>query len=82
MILAPHMIIQSMQGIPVVCSDTPDLIMTTPTVFPKYIINNDIEGNKSGAVILNNTTLGIHCTQATHKNVQENIAIVKDHIKC
>ena len=38
--------------------------MTAPTVFPKYIINNDIKGNKSGVAILNNTTLGIHPTQA------------------
>ena len=41
--------------------------MTTPDVFPNYIINNDIEGNKSGVAILNNTTLGIHRTQSMQK---------------
>ena len=77
-----HMIIQEMKEIPLVCSDVPALIMTTPTVFPRYIINNDIECNKSGVAILNNTTFGILCTQAMQKNVQENIAIVKYHMKC
>ena len=52
-----------MQEIPLVFSDAPYLIMKTPTVFPNYIIKNDTEGNKSGVVIFNNTTLGIHCTQ-------------------
>ena len=56
--------------------------METPTVFPKYIINNDIEDNKSSVAILNNTTLVIHLTRAMQKNVQENIAIVKYHMKC
>ena len=65
-ILATHMIIQEMKEIPLVCSDVPALIMTTPTVFPNYIINNDIEGNKSGVEILNNITLGIHRTQEMH----------------
>ena len=37
--------------------------MTTPTVFPIYTINNDIEVNKYGVAILNNTTLGIIRTQ-------------------
>ena len=41
--------------------------MKNPTVFPKYIINNNIEGNKYGVAILNNTTLGIHHTQAMQK---------------
>ena len=41
--------------------------MTTHTVFPKYIINNDIEDNKSGFEILNTTTLGICRTQAIQK---------------
>ena len=31
--------------------------------FPSYIIKNNVEGDKSGIAILNNTTLGIHCTQ-------------------
>ena len=53
-----------MEGITLVWSDAPDLIMTTPTFFPNYIINNDIEGNKYGVAILNNTTLGIHRTQS------------------
>ena len=47
-----------------VFSDAPYLIMTTPTVFPKYIIKNDNEVNKHGVEILNNTTLDIHRTQA------------------
>ena len=41
--------------------------METPTVFRNYIINNDVEGNKYGVAIFNNTTLGIHCTQAMQK---------------
>ena len=41
--------------------------MKNPTVFPKYIINNNIEGNKYGVAILNNTTLGIHHTQTMQK---------------
>ena len=69
-IIAPHPIIQEMQGIPLVFSYVPYLIMKTPTVFPNYIINNDIEGNKYGVAILNNTTLGIHCNQAMQKNLQ------------
>ena len=42
-IIATHLIIQEMKEIPLFCSDAPDLIMTTPTVFLRYIINNDIE---------------------------------------
>ena len=61
-----------MQGIYLVFSDAPTLIMTTPTVFPNYIINNDIEGNKSGVEILNNTTVGIHCTQAMQTKCTKN----------
>ena len=38
MIIAPHIIIQELQGIPLVCSDAPTLIMTNSTVFPIYII--------------------------------------------
>ena len=53
-----------MQGISLVFSDSPTLIITTPTVFPNYIINNDIDGNKSSVAILNNTTLSFHRTQA------------------
>ena len=53
-----------MQGIPLVCSYVPALMMTTTNVFPSYIINNDIEGNKYGVAILNNTTLGIFHTHA------------------
>ena len=56
-----------MRGIPLVFSDAPDLIMTTPTVFLSYKINKDIEGNKSDVKILNNTTLGIFRTQAIQK---------------
>ena len=41
--------------------------MTNTTVFPTYIINNDIECNKSGVAIFNNTTLGIHCTRSMQK---------------
>ena len=41
--------------------------MTTPTVFQKYIINNDIEGNKSVVEIMNNTIIDIHRTQAMQK---------------
>ena len=52
-----------------VFSDAPDFIMTTNTLFPKYIINNDIEGNKYVVAILNNTTLGIHRTQAIQKKI-------------
>ena len=59
-----------MRGIPLVFSDAPDLIMTTPTVFLSYKINKYIEGNKSGVVVLNNTTLFIHHTQTVQKNVQ------------
>ena len=66
-IIAPHPIIQEMQGIPLVFSYVPYLIMKTPTVFPNYIIKNDTEGNKSGVVIFNNTTLGILRTQAIQK---------------
>ena len=73
MIIAPHIIIQELQGIPLVCSDAPTLIMTNSTVFPIYIIYNDIECNKSGVEIFNNTTLGISRTQAMQKNVQENL---------
>ena len=80
-ILAPHLINQGMKGIPLVFSDAPSLIMTTPTVSPNYIINNDIEGNKSGVAIFNITTFGIYRTRAMQKNLQENIAIVKYHMK-
>ena len=52
-----------MQRITLVFSGAPALIMTTPTVFPSYFVNNDIESNKYGIAILNNTTLGIFCTQ-------------------
>ena len=38
--------------------------MKTPTAFPSYIINNDIEGNKYCVAVLNNTTLDIRRTQA------------------
>ena len=69
-IIAPHPIIQEIKGIPLVCSDAPALIMETTTVFPSYIINNDIEGNNYGVLILNNTTLGIRHTQAMQKNLQ------------
>ena len=55
-----------MQVIPLVFSDAPALIMTAPDFFPNYIINNDIEGKKSGVEILNNITLGIHRTQEMH----------------
>ena len=37
-IIVPHRIIQEIQGIPLVCSDAPALILTTPTVCPKCII--------------------------------------------
>ena len=47
-----------------VLSESPALIVTTPNVFTNYMINNDIEGNKYGVAILNNTTIGIHCNQA------------------
>ena len=60
-----------------VFSYAPALIMTTTTVFPKYIIDNYTEGNKSGVEILNNTTIGIQRTQEIQKNVQEYIAISK-----
>ena len=56
-----------MQEIPLVFFYAPALIMTTPTVFKNYIINNDIEGNKYGVAILNNTALVIHRTQAMQK---------------
>ena len=49
-----------------VCSYELDLMMKTPNVSPNYIIKNDIEGNIAGVAILNNTTLGIQFTQATH----------------
>ena len=55
-----------MQGINLVFTNAPALITKTPTVFPNYIINNDIEVNKSGVAILNNTTLGIFRTQAMY----------------
>ena len=80
-ILAPHLINQGMKVIPFVFSDAPYLIMTTPTVSPNYFINNDIEGNKYGVAIFNITTFGIHRTWEMQKNVQENIAIVKYHMK-
>ena len=67
-ILAPHPIIKEMQGIPLVFSDAPTLIMKNPTVFPNYIIKNDIKGNNYGVTILNNTTLGIHRTQEMQPN--------------
>ena len=63
----PHPIIQKIQGVPLVCSDAAALIMINTNVFPNYIIKNDIGGNKYGFVILNNTTLGIHCTQEMHR---------------
>ena len=63
MILVPHPTFQETQVIPLVCSNTPALIMKIPTVFPIYIINNDIEGNKYGVSILNHTTLCIHRNQ-------------------
>ena len=56
-----------MQGIKLVLSYTPDLIVKTPTVFTNYIINNDTEGNKSGATVLNSTTLGIYLTHSMQK---------------
>ena len=56
-----------MQGINLVCSDSPYLIMKTTTVFPNYSINNYIADNKSGFAILNNTPLGIHRNQAMQK---------------
>ena len=49
--------------------------MRNPTVFPKYIINNDIEANKYGVAILNNTKLGIHRTQAMQTKCTGKIAI-------
>ena len=52
-----------MHGVPLVFSDVSAFIMKNHTVFTNYIINNDIEGNKSGVAILNNTTIGIHRTQ-------------------
>ena len=67
-VLAPHLIIQEMQGIYLVFSDAPTLIMKNPTVFPNYIIKNDIKGNNYGVTILNNTTLGIHRTQEMQPN--------------
>ena len=62
-ILGPHLIIQEMQQNILVWLDPTALIIKTSTVFPNYIINSFVEGNKSGVVILNNTTLGIHRTQ-------------------
>ena len=62
-IIAPHLIIKEVQVVTLVCSDAPALMMTTPNVFTGCIINNDIEGNKYGVTILNNTTLGICRTQ-------------------
>ena len=62
-----------MQVIPLVLSDAPAFMTTTHTGFPKDIINNDIDGEKSGAAILNNTTLGIYRTQAMQtKSTGEN----------
>ena len=57
-----------MQGIPLVCSYVPALMMTTTNVFPSYIINNDIEGNKYGVAILNNNKIGVNRNQAMHTN--------------
>ena len=71
-----------MRGIAFICSDTPYFIMTTPTVFPNYIINSYIEGNKSRVVILNNTTLGIHHIQAMQKKITGGESIFKSHMKC
>ena len=76
-IFALHLIIQEIQVIPLVCSDTPDLIISTPNVFPNYIINNGIEGNKYGVTILNNIPLGIHRTQEMQKKLQENNRLSK-----
>ena len=47
MILTSHLIIPYMQGIPLVSSYAPTLILTNPYVFTNYIINNGIEDNKS-----------------------------------
>ena len=69
-IISTHPIIQEIQGATLVCLDEPDFIMTTPNVFPKYIINDDIEANKYGVAILNNTTLGIHHTQAIQEKIK------------
>ena len=56
-----------MQGISLVFSNAPDLIMKTTNLFPKYIIKKYIEVNKSSVEILNNTTLGIHRNQEMQK---------------
>ena len=79
--LAPHLIIHEMKVIPLVFSDAPPLIMKNPSVFPSCIINNDIEGNKYGVAILNNTILDICYTQSMQKNVQGKIDIIKDQMK-
>ena len=70
-----------MQVIPLVLSNATDLIMTTTTVFPNYIINNDIEANKYGVAISNNTTLGIHHIQAMQTKFTGKNAIIKYHTK-
>ena len=72
-VVAKHPIIQEMQRIPLVWSDSQALNMTTLTVFPNYIIITDIEGNKCGVTILNNSTLGIYGTHAMQKNKQETL---------
>ena len=64
-LLAPHPITQTMQDIPLICSDSPALILNTPLTYPEVLINNNIEGNKSGIAILNNATLNILRTQAS-----------------
>ena len=53
-----------MYVITLILSDAPYFIVTIPIVFQIYIINNDIEGNKSGVAILDNTTLGICRTRS------------------
>ena len=55
--------------------------MKTPTVFPIYIINNDVEGNKYGVEILDNNTLGICRTQEMQTKCTGEITIVKFHMK-
>lgn len=63
-LLAPHPVLQEMQGIPMVRSDTPAVIMSSPNHYPPYSIAHELSNVRYGVAILNGVDISIHRTQA------------------
>ena len=64
-VLAPHPIERTMQDIPMIRSDSPAVVLQTPSIYDSYPVNFDIEGNGSGVAVLNGANVSVARTFVT-----------------